>query len=135
MTRQMAASYEKLYRGGSEPSKLSSGNIFSRREFSPPISALTAQGLKRMTAFQNKENVMKNPDQANNNKSLNDPTVANDPQSQVKFDDLPISGEQEERVKGGIANVLNGADGAPLRGTGAGSEVHFYTIKLTNANV
>jgi hypothetical protein len=83
MTRQMAASYEKLYRGGSEPSKLSSGNIFSRREFSPPISALTAQGLKRMTAFQNKENMMKNPDQANNNKSLNDPTVANDPQAQV----------------------------------------------------
>ena len=44
---------------------------------------------------------MKNQEQANNNNNLNDPTVANDPQAQVEFDDLPISGEQEERVKGG----------------------------------
>ena len=43
---------------------------------------------------------MKNQEQTNNN-NLNDPTVANDPQSQVEFEDLPISGEQEERVKGG----------------------------------
>jgi hypothetical protein len=54
-----------------------------------------------MTTFQNKENVMKNQDQANNNNNLNDPTVVNDPQAQVEFEDLPISGEQEERVKGG----------------------------------
>ena len=44
---------------------------------------------------------MKNQEQANNNINLNDTTVANDPKAQVEFDDLPISGEQEERVKGG----------------------------------
>jgi hypothetical protein len=54
-----------------------------------------------MTTFQTKENAMKNQDQANNINNLNDPTVANDPQTLVEFDDLPISGEQEERVKGG----------------------------------
>jgi hypothetical protein len=54
-----------------------------------------------MTTFQTRENVMKNREQANNNNNLNDPTVANDPQGQVEFNDLPISGEQEERVKGG----------------------------------
>jgi hypothetical protein len=58
-----------------------------------------------MTTFQSKENVMKNQEQANNNNNLNDPTVANDPQAQVEVDDLPISGEQEERVKGGYYQV------------------------------
>ena len=53
---------------------------------------------------------MKNRDQANNNNNLNDPTVANDPQAQVE--DLPISGAQEERVKGG-AQALS----SPLTGT------------------
>ena len=47
---------------------------------------------------------MKNQDQANNNKSLNDPTVANDRRPQAEFDDLPMSVEQEERVKGGLAS-------------------------------
>ena len=47
---------------------------------------------------------MKNQEQTNNN-NLNDPTVANDPQAQVVVDDLPISGEQEERVKGGYMQV------------------------------
>ena len=45
---------------------------------------------------------MKNQGQANNLNNLTDPTVANDPQAQIEFDDLPISGEQEERVKGGV---------------------------------
>ena len=44
---------------------------------------------------------MKNQEQANNNNNLNDPTVANDPQAQVEFDDLSMSDEQEERVIGG----------------------------------
>jgi hypothetical protein len=44
---------------------------------------------------------MKNQEQANNLNNLNDLTVANDPQAQVEFDDLTISSEQEERVKGG----------------------------------
>jgi ribonuclease BN (tRNA processing enzyme) len=59
--------------------------------------------FKRMTTFQNKENVMKNQDQTNNNNNLNDPTVANDPQAQVE--DLPMSGEQEERIKGGATTA------------------------------
>jgi hypothetical protein len=45
--------------------------------------------------------MMKNREQAKNINNLNDPTVTNDPQAQVEFDDLPISGEQGERVKGG----------------------------------
>ena len=44
---------------------------------------------------------MKNQEQANNLDNLNHPTVANDPESQVE--DLPMSGEQEEQVKGGLA--------------------------------
>ena len=44
---------------------------------------------------------MKNQEQANNLNNLTDPTVAHDPQAQLEFDDLPISGEQEEQVKGG----------------------------------
>jgi uncharacterized protein YdgA (DUF945 family) len=59
-----------------------------------------------MTSFQTKENVMKNQGQANNN-NLNDPTVANDPQAQVEFEDLQISGEQEEQVKGGESLSIN----------------------------
>jgi hypothetical protein len=47
---------------------------------------------------------MKNQDQANNNNNLSDPTVAIDPQAQFEFEDLPISCEQEERVKGGSAS-------------------------------
>jgi hypothetical protein len=42
---------------------------------------------------------MKNQDQANKNNNLNEPAVANDPQTLVE--DLPMSGEQEERVIGG----------------------------------
>jgi hypothetical protein len=60
-----------------------------------------------MTTFQTKENVMKNLEQANNKNNLNDPNVANDPQVQVEFEDLPISGEQEERVKGGGDGRVN----------------------------
>ena len=48
---------------------------------------------------------MKNQEQANQNNNLNDPTVANDPQAQVEFEDLPISGEQEEQVKGGMESI------------------------------
>ena len=48
---------------------------------------------------------MKNRDQAKNINNLNDPTVTNDPQAQVEFNDLPISGEQEERVKGGATSL------------------------------
>jgi hypothetical protein len=59
-----------------------------------------------MTTFQTKENVMKNQEQANQNNNLHDPTVANDPQSQVEFEDLPISGEQEEQVKGGFGPAV-----------------------------
>jgi hypothetical protein len=62
---------------------------------------MEAQDINRMTYFQTKENVMKNQEQTNNLNNLNDPTVANVPQSQVEFDDLPISSEQEEQVKGG----------------------------------
>ena len=55
---------------------------------------------------------MKNQDQANHNNNLNDPTVANDPQTLVE--DLPMSGEQEERVIGGSTGgdlkVFNEAD-------------------------
>ena len=50
---------------------------------------------------------MKNQEQANNKNNLNDPNIANDPQSQVEFDDLPISGEQEEQVKGGENLSIN----------------------------
>jgi hypothetical protein len=60
-----------------------------------------------MITFQTRENAMKNQDQANNINNLNDPTVANDPQTLVEFDDLPISGEQEERVKGGGDGRVN----------------------------
>ena len=49
---------------------------------------------------------MKNRDQANNNNRLNDPTVDNDLQGQVEFNDLPISGEQEELVKGGTGKTF-----------------------------
>jgi hypothetical protein len=64
-----------------------------------------------MTYFQTKENVMKNQEQTNNINNLNDPTVANVPQSQVEFDDLPMSGEQEERVKGGSFFSFSGFTG------------------------
>jgi hypothetical protein len=42
--------------------------------------------------------MMKNQQQANNN-NLSDPSISNDPRAQVE--DLPISVEQEEQVKGG----------------------------------
>jgi hypothetical protein len=58
-----------------------------------------------MTTFQTRENVMKNQEQANNNNYLKDPTIAIDPQAQVEFEDLPISGEQEEQVKGGTESL------------------------------
>ena len=64
-----------------------------------------------MTTFQNKENVIKNQEQANNKNNLNDPTVANDPQAKVEFDDLPMSGEQEEQVKGGSFFAISGFTG------------------------
>jgi len=72
-----------------------------------------------MRTFQSKENVMKNQDQANHNNSLNDPTVANDPQAQAEIEDLPITGEQEEQVIGGAPvgqdKVFSGATGAGPR--------------------
>ena len=62
---------------------------------------------------------MKNQEQANNKNNLNDPNIANDPQSQVEFDDLPISGEQKEQVIGGAPvgqdKVFSGATGAVPR--------------------
>ena len=51
---------------------------------------------------------MKNREQANNLNNINDPPVGKDPQAQVEFDDLPISGEQEELVKGGNHQLLPG---------------------------
>ena len=48
---------------------------------------------------------MKNQEQANNHNNLNDLTVANDPQAQVEFDDMLISSEQEEQVKGGATTA------------------------------
>jgi hypothetical protein len=69
-----------------------------------------------MTTFLAKENVMKDREQTNNN-NLNDPTVANDPQVQVEVDDLPISGEQEELVKGGapaLSSPLTGTSGEQM---------------------
>jgi hypothetical protein len=50
-------------------------------------------------------------EQANNSNNLNDLTIAIDPQAQVEFDDLPISGEQEERVKGGGEVFISLPDG------------------------
>jgi hypothetical protein len=65
-----------------------------------------------MTTFLARENVMKNREQTNTN-NLNNPTVANDPQAQVEFDDLSISGEEEERVKGGTIVAVNGGGNIP----------------------
>ena len=48
---------------------------------------------------------MKNQEQINNNNNLDDPNVANYPQTLVE--DLPMSGEQEERVKGGGDGRVN----------------------------
>jgi|SRR5262245_38677871 len=70
-----------------------------------------------MTIFQAKENVMKIQGQANNSNNLNDPTVANDPQALVE--DLPISGEQEERVKGGAPALSSPLTGTSGEQTGA----------------
>jgi hypothetical protein len=70
-----------------------------------------------MTTFLAKENVMKNQEQPNNINNLNDPTIANDPQAQVEFEDLPISGEQEELVKGGapaLSSPLTGTSGEQM---------------------
>ena len=52
---------------------------------------------------------MKNQEQANNINNLNDPNVANDPQTLVE--DLQMSGEQEERVKGGSFFTVSGFTG------------------------
>jgi hypothetical protein len=57
---------------------------------------------------------MKNREQVNNINNLNDPTVAIDQQAHVEFDDLPISSEQEELVKGGapaLSSPLTGTSG------------------------
>ena len=62
---------------------------------------------------------MKNKDQANNHNNLNDPTVANDSQAQVEFDDLPISGGQEELVKGGAPALSSPLTGTSGEQTGA----------------
>src|SRR5262245_14303830 len=70
-----------------------------------------------MTIFLAKENVMKSQDQANNTNNLNDPIIAIDQQAQVEFEDLPISGEQEERVKGGapaLSSPLTGTSGEQM---------------------
>ena len=56
---------------------------------------------------------MKNQEQATNSNNVNDPTVANDPQDRVEFDDLPVSREQEKRVKGGTIVQVNGGGNTP----------------------
>ena len=56
---------------------------------------------------------MKNQEPANNSNSGNYPTVANDPQDRVEFDDLPVSREQEKRVKGGTIVAVNGGGNTP----------------------
>jgi len=64
---------------------------------------------------------MKIQEQANNSNNLNDPTVANDPNARVEFDDLPMSGEQEEQVKGGASEFARHIQiqslSSPLTGT------------------
>jgi hypothetical protein len=70
-----------------------------------------------MTTFQTRENVMKSQVQANNTNYLNDPIIAIDQQAQVEFEDLPISGEQEEQVKGGapaLSSPLTGTSGEQM---------------------
>ena len=56
---------------------------------------------------------MKNQEQANSSNNVNDPTVANDPQDRVEFDDLPVSREQEKRVEGGTIVQVNGGGNTP----------------------
>jgi hypothetical protein len=59
---------------------------------------------------------MKNQEKTDNN-NMNDSTVSNGLQAQVEFDDLPISGEQDERVKGGapaLSSPLTGTSGEQM---------------------
>ena len=75
---------------------------------------------------------MNNQEQANNINDLNDPTVANDPQTQV--DDLPMSGELEERVKGGSMRIVAGADTKPQSiVVGAAQQVSVGAVMINNA--
>ena len=62
---------------------------------------------------------MKDREQANNTNNLNDPTVAIDQQAHVEFDDLPISGEHEELVKGGAPALSSPLTGMSGEQTGA----------------
>jgi hypothetical protein len=87
-----------------------------------------------MTYFQTKENVMKNQEQANNSNNLKDPTVANDPQSQVEFDDLPMSGEQEERVKGGSFFTVSGFTGGVTVAAGDADDRPILTGRIPSLN-
>ena len=74
---------------------------------------------------------MKNQEQANNINNLNDPTGANDPQAQVEFDDLPISSEQEERVKGGAPALSSPLTGTSGEQTGVNYSNRFSCIPTT----
>jgi hypothetical protein len=96
---------------------------------------MEAQDINRMTYFQTKENVMKNQEQTNNLNNLNDPTVANVPQSQVEFDDLPMSGEQEEQVKGGSFLSFDGSFSGGVRvAAGDADDRPILTGRIPNPN-
>ena len=80
---------------------------------------------------------MKNQDQANNTNNLtnlNDPTVANDQQAQVEFDDLPISGEREELVKGGSFFTVSGFTGGVTVAAGDADDRPILTGRIPNLN-
>ena len=75
---------------------------------------------------------MKNQEQANNSNNLNNPTVANDPQAQIE--DLPISGEQEERVKGGSFFTVSGFTGGVTVAAGDADDRPILTGRIPNLN-
>jgi hypothetical protein len=77
---------------------------------------------------------MKKQEQANNINNLNDPTVANVPQSQVEFDDLPMSGEQEELVKGGSFLEFSGFTGGVTVAAGDADDRPILTGRIPNLN-
>ena len=75
---------------------------------------------------------MKSQEQANNTNNLNNPTVANDPQAQIE--DLPISGEQEERVKGGSFFTVSGFTGGVTVAAGDADDRPVLTGRIPSFN-
>jgi hypothetical protein len=87
-----------------------------------------------MTTFQTREYVKTNQELSTNHNHLNDPTVANDPQAQVEFDDLSISGEQEEQVKGGSISAFPGFTGGVTVAVGDANDSPISTGRIPNLN-